>query len=199
LQDHSLIRRRIREQRRALTPKQQESNSNAISKTLVCSRLFRNSNNIGVYLETDGEIAVSQLLPLIKKSGKKSHLPALRSTSQNRLWFSEFKPGDKLITNKYGIPEPDVRKQKPTSLLCLDLVLVPLVAFDTNCNRIGMGGGFYDRTFSYLNKRNVWHKPKLIGVAHELQKVSPIQTNHWDIPLDGVLTESYFYIRDVFN
>jgi 5-formyltetrahydrofolate cyclo-ligase len=71
-------------------------------------------------------------------------------------------------------------------------MLLPLVAFDKNGNRIGMGGGFYDHTLAYLNIRKVWRKPKLIGLAHELQKVKQLQSNPWDIPLDGVVTEKEF-------
>jgi 5-formyltetrahydrofolate cyclo-ligase len=194
LHEQSQLRRKIRAQRRALSPKEQQSNSYAMGRILTRSTLFRNSRKIALYLETDGEIAVSQLLPLIRCDKKRSFLPVLRPLLTNKLWFSKYTFGDKLIQNRYGIPEPDIRKQRPISPSSLDLVLVPLVAFDTNLNRIGMGGGFYDKTFSYLKTRNVWHKPKLIGVAHELQKVKSIQTNPWDIPLDGVVTESNFYI-----
>lgn len=199
MHDHSQLRRTIRAQRRTLSSKQQLSNSNAVSKMLSCSTLFRNSKNIALYLETDGEIAISQLLSSIKHNKKIAHLPVLRPLPPNRLWFAEYRPGDELIHNKYNILEPDIKKHKPIPPHSLDLVLLPLVAFDSNCNRIGMGGGFYDRTFAYLKNRNVWNKPKLIGVAHELQRVTSIQTNPWDIPLDGVVTESNFYMRNSSN
>jgi 5-formyltetrahydrofolate cyclo-ligase len=198
LHDLSQLRRIIRAQRCSLTSKQQLSNSSAASKILTRSALFRNSKNIAIYLETDGEIAISQLPALIARNKKTAFLPVLRPMQPNRLWFAEYRHGDKLICNKYKIPEPDIRKHKPIPPHSLDLVLVPLVAFDYNCNRVGMGGGFYDRTFHYLKNRNVWNKPKLIGVAHELQRVKTIQTNRWDIPLDGVITESNFYMRDNF-
>ncbi len=170
-----------------------------MGRLLTCSTLFRNSKKIALYLETDGEIAISQLLPLIHSNKKRTYLPVLRPIPPNRLWFSEYRVSDKLIRNKYHIREPNIRQRKPIHPHGLDLVLVPLVAFDCNCNRIGMGGGFYDRTFAYLKTRNTWSKPKLIGVAHELQRVTQIQTNFWDIPLDGVVTESNFYLRDSFN
>lgn len=111
----------------------------------------------------------------------------------NRLWFSEYRSGDRLIHNRYGIIEPDIRRRKPVAAWGLDLVLVPLVAFDKTGNRIGMGGGFYDRTFAYLISGNTWYKPKLIGVAHELQQLNSIQPNPWDVPLDGIVTERCLY------
>ncbi len=170
-----------------------------MGRLLTRSTLFRNSKKVALYLETDGEIAISQLLPLIHSNKKRTYLPVLRPIPPNRLWFSEYRVSDKLIRNKYHIREPNIRKRKPIHPHGLDIVLVPLVAFDCNCNRVGMGGGFYDRTFAYLKTRNAWSKPKLIGVAHELQRVTQIQTNFWDIPLDGVVTESNFYMRNSFN
>ncbi len=193
LHDLPQLRRKLRAQRRALSPKEQQANSQAMSKLLASSSAFRNSKKIALYLENDGEIAVSQLLSLIKCDKKRCYLPVLRPMLPNRLWFSEYRPGDRLTLNKYGIPEPDIRKRKPITPYGLDLVLMPLVAFDADHNRIGMGGGFYDRTFSYLKVRNSWRKPKLIGVAHELQKLNSIKNNSWDIQLDGVVTELKFY------
>ena len=198
MHDLPQLRRIIRAKRRSLTAKQQLSNSSAANKILTRSTLFRNSKNIAIYLETDGEIAISQLLALIARNKKTAFLPVLRPMQPNRLWFAKYSYGDKLIRNKYKIPEPDIRKHRPIPPYSLDLILVPLVAFDSYCNRVGMGGGFYDRTFAYLKNRNRWIKPKLIGVAHELQQVTTIQTNRWDIPLDGVITESNFYMRDNF-
>ena len=75
----------------------------------------------------------------------------------------------------------------------LDLILLPLVGFDLKGNRLGMGGGYYDRTLSYLRHRRFWIKPRLVGVAHECQKVDSLIARPWDIPLDAVVTETAFY------
>ncbi len=72
---------------------------------------------------------------------------------------------------------------------------MPLVAFDEHGNRVGMGGGFYDRTLAYLQHRQFWKKPTLLGLAHELQKVARIESQRWDIPLDGIITEKKHYHR----
>jgi len=190
------LRQSTRANRRALTAKQQLANSRSISNTLRRTALFRNSSRIALYLENDGEAAVSQLSQIIRDDKKRCYLPILRPLPPNRLWFAEYIIGDRLCRNKYGILEPDLRKRKPIRPYALDLVVVPLVAFDSECNRVGMGGGFYDRTFSYLNNRNTWRKPNLIGVAHELQKHDSLQQREWDVSLDGVVTESNFYMRE---
>ncbi len=187
----------MRAERRALSPAERLAHSQAVCRSLANSTLFRNSNKIAIYIENDGEIDVTRLLPLINATGKHCYLPVLRPMQPNRLWFSEYKLGDKLILNQYGIPEPDIRNRKQTALSGLDLALVPLVAFDVQCNRVGMGGGYYDRTFSYLRYRTKWRKPKLIGIAHELQKSELLQPNRWDVSLDGVVTESSIYIRSI--
>ncbi len=192
LQKLNQIRRDIRAQRRSLSTKQQLANSRAMIKILNRTSLFRYSRRIAIYIENDGELSVSQLIHLIRYIGKCCYLPVLRPMRPNRLWFSEYRKGDKLILNKYGIPEPDINMRKPVSPSSLDLVLVPLVAFDASCNRIGMGGGFYDRTFSYLRTRNKWRKPTLVGVAHELQRTDSIQKMPWDIQLNGIVTELKF-------
>lgn len=75
----------------------------------------------------------------------------------------------------------------------LDLIILPLVAFDLSGNRLGMGGGFYDRTLSFKHQRCHWKGPKLIGIAHELQRVDLLPVNDWDIPLDAVITEQKLY------
>ena len=75
----------------------------------------------------------------------------------------------------------------------LDLVLVPLVGFDPQGNRLGMGGGFYDRTFAYRGRRKHTSRPCLIGLAHECQRVEHLPCAGWDIPLDGVITDCRRY------
>jgi 5-formyltetrahydrofolate cyclo-ligase len=131
------------------------------------------------------------LLELLWSAGKQVYLPVLVPFSRQKLWFARFSPGDMLACNRFGIPEP-VRRSliKP---LALDLVLTPLVAFDTAGHRIGMGGGFYDRTFAFLQRRQHWHKPNLVGLAYELQKQATIKPNNWDVPLDAIATETRVY------
>lgn len=120
----------------------------------------------------------------------------LRGRRENRLWFLPYRPGEPLHPNRFGIPEPSRHRGRIGPPWNLDLLLVPLVGFDADCNRIGMGGGFYDRTLAYLRHRTHWRRPRLIGIAHECQRVEQIHPRTWDIPLDAVATEQRIYWRE---
>jgi len=149
------------------------------------------SHRIAAYLAADGEIDPAPLLKYLWSAGKQIYLPVLVPFSPYKLWFARFNPDDLLAFNRFGIPEPVQRHLiKPSAL---DLVLTPLVAFDIAGHRIGMGGGFYDRTFAFLQRRQHWHKPDMVGLAYEFQKQATIKPNSWDIPLDAVATESRIY------
>lgn len=110
----------------------------------------------------------------------------------HHLEFYAYHSGDPLIENQYGIGEPDIKKQTHIDAEKLDLVLMPLVAFDENGNRVGRGAGFYDRTFSFKigSKRKT---PLLVGLAYEFQKINVITAADWDVALDLVVTEQKIY------
>lgn len=187
----STLRQTIRQQRRALTPGYAASCAEQLAQQAYKHPLILRSRRIAAYLATDGEIDPMPLLEYCWSAGKQVYLPVLDPFSGQKLWFARFYPDDMLACNRFGIPEP-VRRCliKPCTL---DLVLAPLVAFDTAGHRIGMGGGFYDRTFAFLQRRQYWHKPDLVGLAYEFQKQVAIKPNRWDIPLDAIATETHVY------
>lgn len=90
--------------------------------------------------------------------------------------------------NAYGIYQP-TKSSPEIPLSNIDITLMPLVAFDRSGNRLGMGGGFYDRTFAY-KKRYPKQKPNLIGLAHDCQEAITITYEKWDIPLNRILTDT---------
>jgi 5-formyltetrahydrofolate cyclo-ligase len=102
--------------------------------------------------------------------------------------FAELAPGALLAANFFGILEPKVGRKIEARRL--DLVLTPLVAFDDRGVRLGVGRGYYDRAFKFLRHRSRWRRPKLLGVAYELQRVAPLTPSSWDVPLWGVVTEA---------
>jgi 5-formyltetrahydrofolate cyclo-ligase len=150
---------------------------------------------VGAYWSADGEIDPLPLLRLAHARHKRCFLPVLRPHPHRKLWFLEYSPGDPLRKNRFGIHEPRLRNRRIRLPWALDLLLVPLVGFDAGCNRLGMGGGYYDSTLAYLRLRQRWHRPLLVGIAHECQRVDRIDARPWDIPLEAVVTEQWVYRR----
>ncbi len=185
------LRQTIRQQRRALSFSESVTCAEQLAQHAARHPLLLRSTRIAAYLATDGEIDPMPLLETLWSAGKQVYLPVLVPFSRQKLWFARFNPGDMLACNRFGIPEP-VRRCliKPCAL---DLVLTPLVAFDVSGHRVGMGGGFYDRTFAFLQQRQYWKKPGLLGLAYEFQKQDRIKPNNWDVSLDAIATELHIY------
>lgn len=191
------LRQQVREKRRTLSDAEREQAAFLLCERIAASRTFKQSKHIAFYLTNDGEMNLDLLIKHAWQQGKQCYLPVLAEPNTQRLWFIPYTPGTKLKNNRFGIPEPihshSTRLRKTISL---DLILMPLVAFDEQGNRMGMGGGFYDRTLAFLRQRRYWHKPNLLGVAYEFQKQQQLQTNPWDIPLQAIATEKTLYLNN---
>ena len=189
--DRAAVRQAVRAGRRALPVSTAERFARRMADNARNCPYLVKSRHIAGFLPADGEMSPLPLMQLLWSRGKCIFLPVLVPFNSSQLWFARFEPGDELVVNRYGILEPVRRKLiKPSAL---DLVLTPLVAFDTQGHRIGMGGGFYDRSFAFLRRRAHWHRPRLLGIAYELQKQPVIETENWDIPLDAIVTEAQLY------
>jgi len=185
------LRQIIRQQRRSLPRHEAAACAEQLAQQARKHPTVLHSQRIAAYLASDGEIDPLPLLEHLWSSGKQIYLPVLVPFSPQKLWFARFDHGDMLAFNRFGIPEPVKRDLiKPCAL---DLVLALLVAFDTAGHRIGMGGGFYDRTFAFLQRRHYWRKPVLLGLAYEFQKQARIRPNDWDVPLGAIATETQVY------
>lgn len=192
------IRQRMREQRRTMSKPEQQQRALQLSAMLIHSRFFTHSQHIAMYLANDGEINPHWLIEAAWQQDKRCYLPVLGLRPGNRLWFIPYDPDSTLVHNRFGIPEPvHARRQRLLKAHSLDLILMPLVAFDQQGNRLGMGGGFYDRTLSFLRQRHSWRKPRLIGLAYEFQRVDRLPSQEWDVPLDAIVTEDRIYLPDV--
>ena len=186
------IRKLKRCQRKALSAKVQKQHSQALCQNLAKEKIYRNSQNIACYIANDGEIDPYLIIEHARFLSKKIYLPVL-SPFKNYLYFAPCDSNSQFRPNRYNIPEPVSHPSKWKSARQLDLLLLPLVAFDTDGNRIGMGGGFYDRTLAYLRHMHHWKKPVLAGLAHEIQKAGQLKAQSWDIPLDFIITEKHIY------
>ena len=98
-----------------------------------------------------------------------------------------------MFLNRFGILEPCVSQRACLDSSQLDWIFVPLVAFDSSGHRLGMGGGYYDASLAVLRSRIHWRKPRLVGLAHEFQRIDHLVVDEWDIPLHGILTNERFY------
>ncbi|MGD8309942.1 MAG: 5-formyltetrahydrofolate cyclo-ligase [Chromatiales bacterium] len=192
--DLRALRGELRSCRRGITEPDQRRHGKQLGRRLEALWQFRRSRRIAFYLAEDGEIDLTPAMQRARRSGKEIYLPVLRARPSRALWFCEYRQGDRLLLNRFGIAEPDMRARRPVPPWALDLVLLPLVGFDECGNRLGMGGGFYDRTLAFRRHRMRWCKPRLIGVAHECQKVARIPHRPWDIQIDGVTTEARTYL-----
>lgn len=191
--DRNTIRRAMRGRRRALSRAERNQAAQRLARQLGNSTLFLRSAHIAFYLANDGEV---DLMPLIERAwamGKHCYLPVLSPAFHNRLWFARYRPDTPLTANRFHIPEPALRWDDARPASCIDLMLTPLVAFDGRGNRLGMGGGFYDRTLAYLLRREHWRKPALIGTAYEFQRLDQLPHAAWDVPLHGVATDHALY------
>jgi 5-formyltetrahydrofolate cyclo-ligase len=188
----SPLRRQMRDARKALDPGAQKQHALALANQICRSRVFINSTRLACYLANDGEIDPHYIIERAWQMRKQVYLPVL-SPLGHRLYFAPYNHDSDLCSNRYSIMEPDCHPRDWCSAQQLDLILLPLVAFDAAGNRLGMGGGFYDRSLAYRQHRQHWRKPRLLGLAHELQKTSELKTRSWDIPLDGIATEHSIY------
>lgn len=184
------IRTSMRAKRRALSPRLRSYSSLLAARKFCNSFLFLRYKRIAVYLANDGEIDPGPIYREMWKRHKQCYLPVVHGPAFNRMWFARFGARSKMKPNRYGISEPVVSMREMTRGSNLDLVLVPLVAFDKQGNRLGMGGGYYDRTFNYLKRRKIWKKPLLVGFAYDMQEAPQMSTDVWDIPLNYIATET---------
>ena len=188
------LRAKLRAQRRALTAAAQKRAATELAARVAATRWFGVSRRIAAYIANDGEIDPSQVIERIWRMRKHAYLPVLSALRHDRLWFARVEPGMDYAPNRFGIPEPVVKRAALVRAEELDLIFLPLVAFDLTGNRIGMGGGFYDKSLAFLRQRRYWRKPHIVGLAHEFQRVETLTPDIWDVPLAGIVTDTASYI-----
>jgi 5-formyltetrahydrofolate cyclo-ligase len=194
--DKSEWRRRLRAQRNALAAEDRRRAGERLASQLAGVRLFRLSRRIACYLPNDGEIDTRGVIERIWRMRKTCYLPVLSPLAHDRLWFAPAVPGMTLVRNRFGIPQPRVPARELVRAQALDLLLLPLVGFDAHGNRLGMGGGFYDRSLEFLRHRIRWRKPHVLGLAYDFQRVDGLRPDAWDVPLQGVVTDAAVYLYD---
>lgn len=183
------VRRSMRRARRNLGPGLQTRAAERLLQLLSPHPLLRSSSRIALYLPQDGELDPRPLARQLWQRRQQVFLPVIEPVrgASPRLRFAPWTSSTRLQPNRFRIPEPLTPTYPGWSL---DLVLMPLVAFDRQGNRLGMGGGFYDRTFDQLRP---WpRQPGLIGLAHSLQEMPELPAAPHDVPLHAVVTDREF-------
>ncbi len=186
------LRESFRRKRLSLSTEQQTQFAKEITEQAHSTVFQADTKKIGLYLSFDGELDTNILIQSCWHKGVEVYIPVLHPFSSGHLLFQRYTDKTQMIRNKYGINEPklDVTKTLPCNQL--DILFTPLVAFDKQGNRLGMGGGFYDRTLSLL-LQNDSSKTRIVGLAHNLQLSETLPVEAWDIPLPAVLTPSRLY------
>ncbi len=192
--DRPSLRRRLRAERLALDARARHRAALGLTRVLAARPEVRRARRVAIYLPQDGEIDPLPTAEMLRGRGKTICLPLLDPVRQGprRLRFAAWYPDGRLEPNRFGILEP--ADSTPLPAWTLDLVLLPLVGFDAAGNRLGMGAGFYDRTFDPVRP---WpRRPLLIGLAHGLQQVDALPVAAHDVPLHGIATDQgYLAVR----
>ena len=187
------IRTEVRRTRRALATREIRRRSETMCRRLARMGVFHRAEKLALYLAADGEMDPRWLMERARKLGKRCYLPVIHTKLDDKLFFAPYTEGTPLAPNRYGIPEPDVPHSYLEPPQALDLVFAPLVAFTPQGERLGMGGGFYDRTLARRRHFRFWRRPRVFGLALELQKREWLPTEPWDVALDGIATEGGLY------
>ncbi|MBL4799067.1 MAG: 5-formyltetrahydrofolate cyclo-ligase [Oleispira sp.] len=184
-QQKRLLRTQVRETRRSLSAPAQKRAAIRLQHQLSKNPSFKYAKRIALYLPSDGEVDTKLAIKQAWKRGQSVYLPVLDPIRKGFLWFVEYKANSIMRNNRFGIAEPHTRFNKRISAKFIQAVGLPLVAFDNQGNRLGMGGGFYDRSFEFCQQAAT--KPKLFGLAHKCQQVDKLPTESWDIQLAGII------------
>lgn len=190
--NYSEIRTDIRAIRRDLSHSQLEQNSSLIFNAIRQAINLKKLNHVALYFSEQGEVSCDLLLEYLLAQKCAVYFPCVNANKE--MEFRRYCGSEKIQLNRYKIREPD-----PTCPVIetekLDMVFVPLVAFDRHCHRIGMGGGYYDRSFAFRLNKPAVNEPTLVGLAHSFQEIASIQAEEWDVPLDEVFTETQRFTR----
>lgn len=186
LRDRQDIRTHIRHLRRELSHEQQQLAAVQAADHALNFAPVQQAKNIALFLSVDGEINTRPLIAKLWQRKQRVYLPVLHPFSRGQLLFLRYDEHTELRNNRLRIPEPplDIRHLLPLSEL--DVLMVPLVAFDAGGQRLGMGGGFYDRTLQNWQQ----HGFLPVGLAHDCQQVERLPVAEWDVPLPALITPS---------
>jgi 5-formyltetrahydrofolate cyclo-ligase len=184
------VRKKLKAKRKTLSPTTIANAAISISQNIWQLPELKRAKNIGCYIGVNGEASCAEFMRNAYTRKKRIFVPVLRKTNME---FYRLFPDSQLQNNQFNIPEPVHIEQNLMPAQNLSVILVPLLAFDLSGNRLGMGGGYYDKLLSFTKRRDKFRRPLLIGMAYDFQQTDKISANHWDIPMHIVATETQCY------
>ncbi len=180
------LRQRLADQRHALPPAERIAAAQGLRRSLEQLPEYLTDARVAGYWASHGELPLNLAIAPLAARGQQFLLPVIGADKLLR--FAPWQSGAAVQPNRYGIPEP-VEPDELLEAFQLDLVLVPLLGFDRRGNRLGHGGGYYDRSFAFLNEQVRPTEPLLVGIAYSFQELPSVDEEDWDVPLDFIATE----------
>ena len=184
LQSRTMLRQRLREQRNASTAPTRIAAAIGLAPQLLPLIESRPPGYLAGYWAVDGELPLHALISRLP-TGCVYCLPVLHA--DRCLRFAPWRAGDPIAVNRFGIPEPQVSDFSLLSAQQMQTVLLPMLGFDRHGNRLGMGGGWYDRSFGFRQHQQA--PPLLVGVGYAFQETDMGAIAEWDVPMDFITTE----------
>ncbi len=193
-QSRSDIRSSVRQLRKNLSADFQHHAAQNIATRVMELPRVQNAHTVSLFLSFDGELNTRPLIERLWQAGKSVYLPVLHPFSRGNLLFLRYSAESEMVLNHFGIEEPRLNVQQVLPVSRLDIIFTPLVAFDATGQRLGMGGGFYDRTLQDWKSAFAQQcGPYPIGLAHDCQRVDALPVQEWDVPLPEIITPSTHY------
>ena len=189
---HDHIRKTVRTHRKTLSAEIVSSASIKVFQKIIQLPVFQKSEHIALYSAHENEIDPTLIAERARELKKHIYFPVSHHKHTVEFYLMDEKTS--LKENSVGILEPIIHDKKPIAPEKLNLILVPIVAFDHHANRIGRGAGAYDRYLQFTKTLSVDHRPFLIGLAYEFQRVEKIIASEWDVKMDWIVTEDGIYL-----
>jgi 5-formyltetrahydrofolate cyclo-ligase len=183
------VREAMRARRDALPPAARLAAAEALAGHLAELPEMQTDERVAGYWAVRGEVSLHRVVAMARARGQAFHLPVIVEDRGAPLRFARWHTGEPVAANRFGIPEPVCDGAQLLHPRALELVFVPLVAFDRRGHRLGTGAGFYDRSFAFLRDGERPREPLLVGVGYAFQEVAALADEPWDVPLDFVCTE----------
>jgi len=180
------LRRQLLAQRRALTPEQVQRAAGRVAARVWRLPVLARSRRLALYFPVSGELDCTPVIRAAWRRGRQVFLPVVTGTG---LHFAPFAPDSLLAGNRFGIAEPVCHDDELRSAREMDVIFAPLLGFDASGHRLGMGGGYYDRTLAFLAQRQHFRRPHFVGLAYAFQQLGTVPHRKHDVKLEAVVTD----------